>query len=78
MGFNDLSWTGDASPIDANDDGWPDIYLLNMQGHDEYYENQQGRTICQKESRHLFPNSPGARWASRCLTTTATAGSICM
>ncbi len=56
VGFNDLSWTGDASPIDANDDGWPDIYLLNMQGHDEYYENQQGKSFVNK-SRELFPRS---------------------
>jgi cytochrome oxidase Cu insertion factor (SCO1/SenC/PrrC family) len=56
VGFNDLSWSGDASPIDANEDGWPDIYLLNMQGHDEYYENQQGKGFV-KRSRELFPAS---------------------
>jgi cytochrome oxidase Cu insertion factor (SCO1/SenC/PrrC family) len=56
VGFVDLSWSGDASPIDANDDGWPDIYLLNMQGHDEYYENQQGKRFV-KRSRELFPAS---------------------
>ncbi len=54
LGFHDKSWTGDATPIDANDDGWPDIYLLNMQGHDEYYENQQGKGFVNK-SRELFP-----------------------
>ncbi|WP_231602726.1 FG-GAP-like repeat-containing protein [Neorhodopirellula pilleata] len=56
VGFNDKSWSGDASPIDANEDGWPDIYLLNMQGHDEYYENQQGKKFV-KRSRELFPES---------------------
>ena len=30
-GLADESWTGDASPIDANRDGWPDLYVLNMQ-----------------------------------------------
>jgi len=31
LGLRDLSWSGDASVIDANDDGWPDLYLLNME-----------------------------------------------
>ncbi len=56
LGFEDSSWTGDATPIDANDDGWPDIYLLNMQGHDEYYENQSGERFV-KKSRELFPKT---------------------
>jgi hypothetical protein len=56
VGFNDNSWSGDATPIDANDDGWPDIYLLNMQGHDQYYENQQGKGFVDK-SRQLFPKT---------------------
>ena len=30
------------SVVDGNDDGWPDLYLLNMQGDDQYYENQGG------------------------------------
>jgi cytochrome oxidase Cu insertion factor (SCO1/SenC/PrrC family) len=56
LGFRDTSWTGDATPLDANDDGWPDIYLLNMQGHDEYYENRQGKGFV-KKSRELFPKT---------------------
>lgn len=39
---NDL-WNGDATPIDANDDEWPDLYVLNMQGHDRLYVNQNGK-----------------------------------
>jgi enediyne biosynthesis protein E4 len=38
-GLVDLSWTGDATVLDGNDDGWPDLYLTNMQGDDQYYEN---------------------------------------
>ncbi len=56
VGLQDISWTGDATPIDANEDGWPDIYLLNMQGHDEYYENQGGKSFT-KKSRELFPKT---------------------
>jgi len=60
VGFDDVSWSGDATPIDANDDGWIDIYLLNMQGHDEYYENHEGKYFT-KKSRELFPRTP---WGS--------------
>ena len=56
-GLKDASWSGDASPLDANDDGWPDLYLANMQGHDQYYENVEGRRFV-KKSRRLFPATP--------------------
>jgi cytochrome oxidase Cu insertion factor (SCO1/SenC/PrrC family) len=56
----DLSWSGDASPIDVNRDGWPDLYVLNMQGHDEYYENVGGKYF-EKRSHAVFPKTP---WGS--------------
>ena len=56
VGLDDISWSGDASPIDANQDGWPDLYVLNMQGHDEYYENVEGKKFIRK-SRELFPKT---------------------
>ena len=56
MGLHDLSWSGDASVIDANDDGWPDLYLLNMEGDDQYYENTSGKAFV-KKSRELFPRT---------------------
>ena len=56
-GLKDTSWSGDASPLDANGDGWPDLYLANMQGHDQYYENVEGRRFV-KKSRQLFPATP--------------------
>ena len=59
-GFDDSSWSGDAAIHDANHDGWPDIYMLNMQGHDEFYENQGGMKFA-KRSRALFPSTP---WGS--------------
>ena len=55
-GLIDESWTGAASPIDANNDGWIDLYVLNMQGNDEYYENVGGKRF-QKRSRELFPRT---------------------
>jgi hypothetical protein len=54
MGLNDVSWTGDASPIDGNRDGWMDLYVLNMQGPDEYYENVSGKSF-KRRSREVFP-----------------------
>ena len=56
VGLQDLSWSGDASPMDGNDDGWPDLYVLNMQGHDEYYENVRGTRFVRR-SREVFPRT---------------------
>jgi hypothetical protein len=56
VGLQDTSWSGDASPVDVNDDGWPDLYVLNMQGDDEYYENLGGRRFVRK-SREIFPRT---------------------
>ena len=55
-GLSDLSWTGDASVLDANEDGWPDVYLTNMQGDDQYYENAGGKRFVRR-SRTLFPRT---------------------
>jgi hypothetical protein len=52
----DTGWAGDASIIDLNEDGWPDIYELNMHGHDQYYENQGGESFLLK-SREVFPKT---------------------
>ena len=38
----------------VNEDGWPDLYVLSMQGHDEYYENVGGKRFV-KKSREIFP-----------------------
>ncbi len=56
MGLTDYSWSGDASIVDVNDDGWPDLYLLNMQGDDQYYENVGGTKFV-KKSREVFPKT---------------------
>ena len=60
LDLNDVSWTGDASPLDFNEDGWPDLYVLSMQGHDQYYENVEGKRFV-KKSREIFPRTP---WGS--------------
>ncbi|MEO8075445.1 MAG: CRTAC1 family protein [Acidobacteriota bacterium] len=55
-GLVDLSWSGDASVVDVNDDGWPDVYVLNMLGDDQYYENVGGKRFV-KKSRQVFPRT---------------------
>jgi hypothetical protein len=54
MGLVDTSWSGDASIVDVNEDGWPDLYVLNMEGDDQYYENVGGKRFV-KKSREVFP-----------------------
>ncbi len=60
MGLVDSSWAGAATPIDADEDGWIDLYVLDMQGHDEYFENRGGKRFARK-SRDVFPHTP---WGS--------------
>jgi hypothetical protein len=57
VGLTNDQWTGDASAIDFNRDGWIDLYVLNMQGNDEYYENQEGKRFVAK-GREVFPRTP--------------------
>lgn len=56
MGIVEESWSGDAVAMDGNNDGYPDLYLTNMQGNDEYYENDKGNRFI-KKSRKLFPKT---------------------
>ena len=64
-GLMDTSWSGDATALDANEDGWPDLYVLNMEGDDQYYENVGG-THFVKKSRQLFPRTS---WGSMGIKT---------
>lgn len=56
VGLRDLSWSGDASAIDVNEDGWLDLYVLNMLGENHYYENVGGTRFVDK-SRRVFPRT---------------------
>lgn len=57
VNLQDGSWSGDATVTDFNQDGWPDLYVLNMQGDNHYYENQGGKTFVDKTAQ-LFPKTP--------------------
>jgi hypothetical protein len=57
MGLRDGSWSGDATFVDLNQDRFPDLYVLNMQGDNHYYENQSGKGFVEKTARY-FPKTP--------------------
>ncbi len=57
VGLKPHGWCGEASVYDVNEDGWPDIFFLNMQGHSHYYENQGGKRFVEKTDQY-FPKTP--------------------
>lgn len=59
-GLEDVAWTGDATPLDLDGDGWQDLYVLNMQGADQYWRNRQGKRF-ERDETGAFPKSP---WGS--------------
>src|SRR5437667_857620 len=57
VGLVDRSWSGDATVIDANDDGWPDLYVLDMQGENRLWLNEGGKRF-RDATRAYFPKTP--------------------
>ena len=57
LGLVEDGWNGDAHPIDFNRDGWLDLYIINMQGHDSLWENRGGERFVER-GRELFPETP--------------------
>ena len=60
VGLNPHGWCGDATFADVNGDGWPDVFFLNMQGANHYFENVGGRKFVEK-TQEYFPRTP---WGS--------------
>jgi enediyne biosynthesis protein E4 len=56
-GLIETGWNGDANPGDFNGDGYPDLYIYDMQGDDDYWENVGGERFV-KRSAEVFPNTP--------------------
>ncbi|MFN8424329.1 MAG: CRTAC1 family protein [Anaerolineae bacterium] len=65
VGMQANGWTGDASAVDGNEDGWPDLYVLNMQGNDDYFVNEGGKRFV-NERESVFPKTP---WGSMGIKT---------
>lgn len=57
MNLEHQGWSGEATFCDLNEDGYPDLYVLSMQGDDKYYENQQGKGFVEKTAAY-FPKTP--------------------
>ena len=57
VGLPYTGWSGDATFTDFDGDGFPDLYVLNMQGDDRYLENQKGKKFADKTEEH-FPKTP--------------------
>ena len=58
-GLIDDTWSGDATILDVDEDGWLDLYVLNMQGNDKYYRNIAGMYF--EEDPDIFGKTP---WGS--------------
>jgi cytochrome oxidase Cu insertion factor (SCO1/SenC/PrrC family) len=56
VGLLAQGWSGDATPLDVNDDGWPDLYVVNMQGNDECYVNLAGKRF-EEDGPSIFRKS---------------------
>jgi hypothetical protein len=57
VGLKPTGWGGDATVADLNGDGWPDLFLLNMQGQQHYFQNVGGRSFVDK-TKQYFPRAP--------------------
>ena len=59
-GLVDGSWSGDATLADVNGDGFQDLYVVNMQGDDHYWENVGGSRFEEKTAGSFAKTSWGA------------------
>ncbi len=57
VGLVDLSWSGDAVVLDVNNDGFPDLFVLDMQGADHLWLNEGGRRFRESTAAY-FPRTP--------------------
>jgi len=57
VGLVDRSWSGDATALDVNDDGFADLYILNMQGGNHLWLNEGGKHFRDVTQDH-FPKTP--------------------
>ena len=56
-GVGTCGWSGDATFVDLNNNGYPDLYILNMQGNNHFYENVNGDHFVDKTDQY-FPRTP--------------------
>jgi enediyne biosynthesis protein E4 len=56
-GLRPTGWCGDATFADLNSNGFPSLFILNMQGHDHFFENEGGKKFVDKTEQY-FPKTP--------------------
>ena len=57
VGLPATGWSGDASFADLDGDGFPDLYVLNMQGRNHFLHNDGGKRFVDETDAH-FPKTP--------------------
>jgi hypothetical protein len=57
VGLVDESWSGDATFTDLDRDGYPELYVLSMQGDDHYWADRDGKGFVDRTA-DLFPKTP--------------------
>jgi hypothetical protein len=57
VGLVGPSWSGDAVALDVNDDGFPDLYILDMQGGSHLWLNEGGKHF-RDATAEYFPKTP--------------------
>jgi len=60
VGLVDKSWSGDATAFDVNDDRFPDLYIVDMQGGDHLWLNEGGKRFRDATANYF----PKAAWGS--------------
>jgi hypothetical protein len=56
-GLVHAGWSGEATICDIDQDGFPDLYVLNMQGDDRLYRNEAGKKFVEATAKY-FPKTP--------------------
>src|SRR5881392_2689262 len=57
LGLVGPSWSGEATAVDVNDDGFPDLYILDMQGGSHLWLNESGKRF-RDATAEYFPRTP--------------------
>ena len=56
-GLVEDGWNGDPHPADFDGDGYPDMYLIDMQGRDSFFANVGGERF-ERQPDEMFPANP--------------------
>ncbi|MDB6053092.1 MAG: ypmQ 2 [Verrucomicrobiales bacterium] len=57
MNLQHKAWSGDASFCDLKETGYPELYVLTMQGDNKFYENRGGKSFRENTAAY-FPKTP--------------------